>query len=116
MAPAPIYTPDNVKRPAYHLRYTWSGWPSGGTFPASPAEPFWNLLDAAWETDGLRRLEQRWTSELIQFTFSVKPQVATVFFAARVKGRLQHALRKSGLFAEFQRKLAVRTIGTNTTA
>jgi REP element-mobilizing transposase RayT len=52
---------------------------------------------------------------MIQFTFSVKPHVSPVFFAARVKGRLQHALRAAGTPTTFSRKLAVRTIGDNTT-
>jgi REP element-mobilizing transposase RayT len=51
--------------------------------------------------------------ELIQFTFSVRPKVSPVFFAARVKGRLQHALREAGLTTSFSRKVAVRTVGQN---
>jgi len=70
-------------------------------------------LHAAWEDDGLRKLEQTWSPQLIQFTFSVRPQVCPVFFAARVKGRLQHALRKAGLTTQFSRKVGVRTIGKN---
>jgi REP element-mobilizing transposase RayT len=115
MLPQPLYTPDNLHAPAYHLRYTWSGWPSSVPFPALPDDNFWNELDAAWETDGLRRLTHKWTSNLIQFTFSVTPKIAPTFFASRVKGRLQHALRKAGTPVDFSRKLAVRTIGDNST-
>jgi REP element-mobilizing transposase RayT len=71
-------------------------------------------LDEAWEGDGLRRLEQEWRPDMIQFTFSVKPGVSPVFFAARVKGRLQHAFRLAGMPVAFSRKVAVRTIGKNT--
>ncbi len=51
---------------------------------------------------------------MIQFTFSVMPGVSLVFFAARVKGRLEHALRLAGMPVAFSRKVAVRTIGKNT--
>ena len=116
MTPQPIYTADNVRSPAYHLRYTWSGWPSDGSFPASPPDSFWTDLDAAWERDGLRRLTTNWMPTMIQFTFSVRPVVSPVFFAARVKGRLQHALRQAQTPVAFSRKVAVRTIGDNHTA
>jgi REP element-mobilizing transposase RayT len=110
MQPVPIYTPQNIPEPAYHLRYTWSGWPSEGEFPALP--PLEELKDR-WETDGLRLLEQHVRPELIQLTFSVRPQVSPVFFAARVKGRLQHAYRACVRPVSFSRKVAVRTIGRN---
>ena len=72
-------------------------------------------LNEAWETDGLRVLAQNWTTNQVQFTFSVTPQISPVFFAARAKGRLQHALRLAGKSTKFSRKVAVRTIGDNTT-
>src|SRR5882724_9151238 len=109
----PLYSPFDLRPPAYHLRYTWSGWPSLSRFPELPPSTFWEPLHAAWEGDGLRKLEQKWSAELIQFTFSVKPQVSPITFAARVKGRLQHALRKAGLATEFSRKVAMGTIGDN---
>jgi REP element-mobilizing transposase RayT len=107
---APLYTPLNVADPAYHLRYTWTGWPSVGIFPQLPAM---QELMQQWEADGLRLLETRFQPQMIQFTFSVKPQVSPVFFAARVKGRLQHAYRVGGQATKFSRKVAVRTIGRN---
>lgn len=110
MPPAPIYTPQNVLRPAYQLRYSWSGWPSAGAFP--PLPPL-DELKQAWDADGLRLLEQRFRPEMIQLTFSVKPHVSPVLFAARVKGRLQHAYRASGRATAFSRKVSVRTIGEN---
>jgi REP element-mobilizing transposase RayT len=78
-----------------------------------PPPSFWAPLEAAWEEDGLRKLEHHWSSEKIQFTMSVRPPVSPVLFAARVKGRLQHALRTAGLSCAFSRKVAVRTIGDN---
>ena len=112
----PIYSPDEVSSPAYHLRYTWSGWPSLSTFPDVPSEEFFQELDTLWEDDGMRQLERSWSAELIQFTFSVKPQVSPVFFTSRVKGRLQHALRKSDRPTKFSRKVGFRGIGDNHTA
>jgi REP element-mobilizing transposase RayT len=110
MAPVAIYTPQNVSEPAYHLRYTWSGWPSGGAFPPLPSM---DELQQQWEADGVRLLEHRFRAEIIQFLFSVKPQVSPVLFATRVKGRLQHAYRTAGRGTRFSRKVCVRTIGNN---
>lgn len=112
----PIYTPQNMRDPAYQIRYTWSAWPSQGHFPREPDPPFLDELESLWETDGIRKLEYRWQPNLIQFTFSARPQVSPEFLAARAKGRLEHALRTSGLPAKFSRKLAVGTIGDNTQA
>ena len=64
----------------------------------------------------MRRLEMSWSAELIQITFSVKPQVSPVKFTSRVKGRLQHALRRSGHPTAFSRKVGFRGIGDNHTA
>jgi REP element-mobilizing transposase RayT len=113
MKPQPIYTAENVRAPASHLRYAWSGWPSSASFPNLPADAFWKPLDESWEKDGLRRLALKWTPAMIQFTFSVTPKVTPVFFAGRVKGRLQHALRRAGVPVDFSRKLGMRTIGEN---
>jgi REP element-mobilizing transposase RayT len=115
MSPRPIYSSERLDR-AYHLRYTWSGWPSIGQFPPEPVGLFDAGLDAAWEEDGIRRLEHRWDASLLQFTFSVRPDVSPVFFTARVKGRLQHSLRQVGQPVRFSRKVAFRTIGDNLTA
>ncbi len=115
MNPQPIYSPKDVASPAYHLRYTWSGWPSSSAFPSVPSDEFFQELDALWENDGMRRLEMTWSASLVQFTFSVTPQVSPVFFASRVKGRVDHALRKLGCPMKFSRKVAFRTIGDNRT-
>lgn len=113
MNPIPIYTAENLKPPAYHLRYTWAGWPSSGVFADSPGEEFWNSLRLRWEEDGLRLLESKWAPDSVQLTFSVKPNMSPVYFAARVKGRLQHELRQQGTPAHFSRKVGFRTIGDN---
>jgi len=113
MAPTPLYTPRNIDSPAYHLRYTWTGWPSYGVFPKQPPEEFFTSLESQWEADGIRRLETNWTPQHIQFAFSVKPTVCPILFVGRIKGRLQHALRQSGMSVRFSRKVSFRSLGDN---
>jgi len=108
-----LYNSGNVPSPAYHLRYTWTGWPSVGSFPAEPTESFFEALAEAWEEDGIRYLERQWCDQSIQFTCSVIPTVSPTLFTSRVKGRLDHALRRSGTPITFSRKVAFRSIGEN---
>lgn len=110
--PRALYDPTSAS-PAYHLRYTWTGWPSGKPFTSQPN----SVLDetsSLWEQDGLRLLEHRWTEDKVQLAFSVKPNVSPLFLATRAKGRLDHAVRSSGLAMPLSRKLAVRSVGNNT--
>lgn len=112
MEPKPIYRAHNLT-PAYHLRYTWAGWPSSGTLPASPSGGLLDELLRLWETDGLRLLEQKWEPHSVLLTFSTTPEVSPVLLAARAKGRLQHTLRSAGTPCTFSRKVAVRSVGDN---
>ncbi len=112
MPPTPLYNP-KTDEAAYQLRYSWTGWPSAKRFAHQPL----NLIDEAaplWERDGLRVLERRWTTELVQILFSSKPDVAPVFAAARAKGRLDRALRQASLSMTFSRKVSLRSVGDNT--
>ena len=113
MPPTPLYRPENMDSPAYHLRYTWTGWPSASSFPKEPSTPFFETLAQAWEADGIRFLEKRWLSHQIQLTCSVKPTVSPIRFTGCVKGRLEHALRKAGMPVAFSRKVAFRSVGRN---
>ena len=113
MHPRPLYTAKDL-RPSYRLYYDWTGWPSGGALPALPAAESWTSLLAAWEEDGLRLLEKRYSPETVHLTFSTTPGVSPVFLAARAKGRLQHALRTAGTPVRFSRKVSVRSVGKNT--
>ena len=97
----------------HHLFHSWTGWPTAGLFPSSPPAAFFEALAAAWKTDGLELQSRAWTPEQIQLTFQTSPEIAPTFLAARVKGRLQHALRQAGLPCEFSRKTAVRSLGDN---
>ncbi len=113
--PTPLYSGENLT-PAYHLRYTWTGWPSrnGEPFQSQPPEGIFDPLRSLWESDGLRFLEHDWSPESIQLAFSVKPTVSPVLCAARAKGRLQHQLRQLGQPRKFSRKVALRSVGRNT--
>ena len=97
----------------HHLFHSWSGWPAASAFSPSPPAAFFEALAAAWKADGLELHSRAWTPEQIQLTFQTAPHVAPVFLAARVKGRLQHALRQAAMSCEFSRKTAVRSLGDN---
>ena len=83
-----------------------------GSLPA--AESILPTLDSAWATDGLTRLGHRWTPERVQITFESTPLIPPTIVAARAKGRLDHALRKSGWVTGFSRRVSIRSLGANT--
>jgi REP element-mobilizing transposase RayT len=113
MPDEPLYRAE-AQEPAYHLRYTWTGWPSGEQFiDLPPREEVLAQAAPGWESDGLRALESRWTNQIIQIAFSTRFNVTPVHVAARAKGRLQYVLRMNGKPQDFSRKLAVRSIGDN---
>lgn len=114
MAVTPIYSPENLHGVAYQLRFSWTGWPSGGELPELSSAVL-SALEPLWEADGLRRLEHIWQPQRVQITLSAKPHVSPVFLAARVKGRLQHVLREHGTPADFSRKVSVRSVGDRRT-
>jgi len=102
-----------MQMPLVHrLVYTWDGWPSGSS--SLPSQPDLSPVDELWHRDGLRRLGARWSRDLVQLSFEASPDISPVFFASRVKGRLDHLLRKLGTPACFSRKVGVRAIGDNT--
>lgn len=108
----PLYDPDSCS-PAFQLRYTWTGWPSGGKFDRTYPELIEDTK-TAWETDGLRVLQHNWTDDRIQILFSGTPDVSPLLVATRAKGRLDHAIRMTGVSLPFSRKVSVRSIGDNT--
>lgn len=112
MTPQPLYEPNSVT-PCYKLRYGWVGWPSSGSEFPKDMERLLSTPAGGWEQDGLRLLETSFSAACVLMTFSVKPEVSPVFFTARVKGRLQHALAGAGLRVKFSRKLAMQSIGEN---
>jgi hypothetical protein len=114
MTPSPLYRPERLAS-AYQLRYTWTGWPSGALLPR---DSVLDSLKPLWEKDdALRLLEHCCWEHEVQLAFSARPAVGPVFVAARAKGRLQHALREADPgFSGFSRKVAIRSVGNNTTA
>ena len=98
----------------HRIAYSWSGWPKGEPLPPLPGDDFLADLDAAWAKDGLKRIAHRWQPDLVQFTFEAPANVTPEFVAARAKGRLDYALRKTGWGRGFERKVAVRSLGENT--
>jgi hypothetical protein len=98
----------------HRIAYSWTGWPKDEPFPPEPSDDLLPTLDAAWASDGLRRIAHRWQPDLVQFTFEAQGNASPEFVAARVKGRLDHALRGTGWRHGLQRKVAVRSLGENT--
>jgi REP element-mobilizing transposase RayT len=115
MLPEPLYQPSEL-RPAYQLRYGWTGWPSKVTFPVALLTDVLPAIAPEWESDGIRVLESSLAPEQLQLTLSTTPQVSPVTLAARVKGRIQHHCRRRGKPVDFSRKLAVRSLGDPTRA
>jgi hypothetical protein len=50
MTPAPLYTADNL-RPAYELRYGWTGWLGTGGLPSAAFDAAIATAACAWETE-----------------------------------------------------------------
>ncbi|MFH1742587.1 MAG: transposase, partial [bacterium] len=115
MTPKTQYSAQNL-RPAFTLHYDWTGWPTAGTTLPPQTVAVARQTALLWEKDGLRLLESHATAEKVQILFSVTPQVSPTFFCMRVKGRLQHALRKCGTPVDFSRKVSFRSLGENTSA
>lgn len=113
MAPEPLYQPADL-RPAYQLRYGWTGWPSESPFQTELVAQVLPEIAPEWEKDGLRVLESTLAPHQLQLTLSATPQVDPVTLAGRVKGRLQHHCRQRGAPIDFSRKLAVRSLGDPT--
>jgi len=115
MLPEPLYRPEEL-RPAYQLRFRWTGWASSTPFPTDFIARVLPDVVPEWEKDGLRLLESSLAPKQLQLTLSTTPQVSPVTLAGRVKGRLQHHGRLRGCPIDFSRKLAVRSLGDPTRA
>ncbi|PKN29314.1 MAG: hypothetical protein CVU64_08885 [Deltaproteobacteria bacterium HGW-Deltaproteobacteria-21] len=108
-----LYTAHNL-RPAFSLHYDWTGWPTSGTTLPLQTVAVARETAPLWENDGLHLLKPHATAGKVQILFSVTPQVCPTLFCQRVKGRLQHALRKCGAPVNFSRKVSFRSLGENT--
>jgi len=111
--PQPMYTQGGVT-PVVHLNYDCTVWLSGEqAFPPCTLEII-RKISPLWQEDGLMLGEHRVCGDKVQILFSARHDVAPVVFAARIKGRLQHALRQNGTPVKFSRKVAFRCLGNNT--
>ena len=110
MSPTPPYDAAHLTS-AYQLRYVWRGWPSKSVFPSEPDADFFEDISQEWEGDGIRLLEHTWTDDRLICLASVTPEVSPIFFTARMKGRLQHKLRKYGTPVAFSRMVGMSTVG-----
>lgn len=108
----PPYSADELT-PAFHLRYDWTAWPSESMVFPTWLDRVLEDLAPTWENDGIRLLEYRCQSDQVQVLASVLPTVSPRFFAQRMKGRLDHALRQSDAVISFSRKVSVSTVGRN---
>jgi len=107
-----MYTAGSV-RAIHALRYDWTGWLSGKQpFPPTTPDAVHEAAEL-WQGDGLTLGEFRICDDSIQILFETTPGVSPTFFTARVKGRLQHALRRAGTPVKFSRKVSFRSLGEN---
>lgn len=113
MALEPIYTNSNV-RPVHNLRFDWTGWPSTAPLAAADLSAAIEACRAPWQAEGIAPDTFRTREGMVQILAATTPAVSPVFFAHRIKGRLQHALRQVGAAAAFRRKVSVRSLGGNT--
>ena len=107
MSREPLYTADNCKF-AWQLNWSLT------LFWRSQALPDdWLLpLSQATEADGIRILNHRLvTPDASQFLVNTRPEVVASQIPARVKGRLQHLVRREQPKA-FQRNYSLRSIGS----
>jgi hypothetical protein len=99
---------------AHKLMLDWNGWVAEGTsYPARTTEIIGQTAPT-WAADGFTLQEFRVNADMAQLLFSVTPDTSPVLFSTRVKGRLQHAMRRAGEDVQFSRKVSVRCLGENT--
>jgi REP element-mobilizing transposase RayT len=101
--------------PPHDIHYSWTGWPSGSDFPAAPSAGLMEQLANALQTDALELESHTWNPHQIHLTVVASPDSAPVWIAQRLKGRLDHVLRKNGADVSFSRKVSLRAIGHNRT-
>ena len=100
---------------AYSLRLAWFGWLSSGA-DASWPEGLSQRIAPLWKRDGMRLVKATRSRDSIAIVFSINPNVAPTLVAQRAKGRLSYQLRQEGVSHSFSRKLAVRSLGENTSS
>ena len=110
--PRPIYTPKRITCTSV-LHYDCTVWLSKGVpFPSVIGDAI-KLAANLWVADGLTLSEYCVRGDMAQVLFSARSDVPPVLSVARIKGRLQHALRQLGYPVKFSRKVAFRCLGEN---
>jgi REP element-mobilizing transposase RayT len=108
------YSTHNLK-PPHDIHYSWTGFPADSAFPATLPEGLIASLSTEFTTDALELESHVWSSDAIHLTVAASPDVAPVWVAQRLKGRLDHALRSRGSPVSFSRKVSLRAFGHNRT-
>ena len=108
----PIYTSDNTKC-IHSLHYSWDGWLNEETHFPDFTPSVINTCIPLWEKDGFYLIKQSVKADMIQCCFSALPDISPVKFTQRIKGRLDHAFRKTETPIQFSRKLGFRCLGEN---
>ena len=108
MSPAPIYTSENCT-PAFQLNWSYAlFWRATAIDDSQWKE----ALNESLSTDGIRILMcQQRQANVTQLLVSTPPNVAPQFLAQRVKGRLQHLIRKK-MPGAFRRNYSLSTVGS----
>jgi REP element-mobilizing transposase RayT len=110
----PRYSAHNL-HPPHDIHYSWTGWPSGSGFPDVPPADWIAALAGDLKADALELESYTWNSGAIHLTVAASPDVAPVWLAQRLKGRLDHTMRSRGTSVSFSRKVSLRAIGHNRT-
>ena len=112
--PTPMYSSRLV--PKTNLHYDCTAWLSDNKrFPDSTSEIIRQIIPL-WEKDGLILEKYHVLGDKVQILFFARHNVSPVTFASRIKGRLEHKLRKDGTSVKFSRKVAFRSLGDNISA
>ncbi|NOY75468.1 MAG: hypothetical protein GXP32_06715 [Kiritimatiellaeota bacterium] len=109
----PEYTLSNTKI-TNSLFYSWHGFASGDSTFSENAENIARSCVPEWKNDGFDLLKFNLKPKLIQILCGVVPTTPPVEFARKMKGRLDHAFRKSGNPTRFSRAVGFRSLGGNT--
>ena len=99
----------------HDIHYSWTGWPSAGSRFPPAASGIINELTEVFTSDRLSLESHSWNPDAIQLTVAALPNHAPAWISQRLKGRLDHALRKRGTPVAFSRKVSMRAIGHNRT-
>jgi REP element-mobilizing transposase RayT len=109
------YSTHNL-RPPHDIHYSWTGWPSDSQLPETAPTGLTDVLSDALKSDALELESHTWSADAIHLSVAASPDCAPVWIAQRLKGRLDHALRKCGSNTSFSRKVSLRAFGHNRTA